>query len=570
MDSTESIAVDGPSSCPTNIRPPVTTFSPSMWGDTFMSYSVDDQVQERYAEAIQELKEEVRRTIIADGNTKTEILILIDTLERLGVAYHFEQEIGEKLEQILKSDANLNMNKDEEDCDLFTIALEFRLFRRHRYHVSCGIFEKFIDEDKKFKETLNGNIEALLSFYEATQVRIHGEDILEEAVVFTTHHLNRLVQHLGLIWNWFGPSPLQDKVMRALKQSFHRGVPRIETRHFISIYEKDESNNESLLKLAKLDFNYLQNLYKKELFDLSRWWNEFDLKSKLSYARDRLVECYFWGMAFHFEPQYSFVRSAVAKSMQLASIVDDTYDNYASLEEAELFTECLERWDINEIDRLPDYMQIVYKHVLDTYEVFEIEASTRERSFAFAYAKESVKQLGRAYLKELKWFLGRQMPNFEEYFSNTVITSCIYLMFSASFIGMESASKETSDWLFSRPNMVVATAKLGRYVEDLGSHERENKGGQMLTAVECYMKQHGSSKQETLSKFIEHAEEGWKDVNAERLNIGSSIPKDIVELFLNYTRVADITYKNCEDGYTYPEKFLAHQIVSVLLDPIIL
>ncbi|KAL0419576.1 UNVERIFIED_CONTAM: Germacrene A synthase [Sesamum radiatum] len=161
------------------------------------------------------------------------------------------------------------------------------------------------------KKTLTSDAKGLLSFYEAANVRIHGEDVLEDAVAFTSHHLNRMVQELE--------PPLQCQVKRALEQPVHRGVPRLEARHYISFYERNEPKNDILLKLAKLDFNYLQNLYKKELHDLSRWWNELDLISKLPYARDRLVESYFWGTAFRFQPQHSYARIAITKRLKSAS-----------------------------------------------------------------------------------------------------------------------------------------------------------------------------------------------------------------------------------------------------------
>ncbi|KAL0419277.1 UNVERIFIED_CONTAM: Gamma-cadinene synthase, partial [Sesamum radiatum] len=64
-------------------------------------------------------------------------------------------------------------------------------------------------------------------------------------------------------------SLLEEQVKRGLEQSLHRGAPGIETLHFISFYEKDDSKNELLLEFAKLDFNFLQNLYNKELYELS-------------------------------------------------------------------------------------------------------------------------------------------------------------------------------------------------------------------------------------------------------------------------------------------------------------
>lgn len=57
-----------------------------------------------------------------------------------------------------------------------------------------------------------------------------------------------------------------------------------------------------------------------------------------------MVECYLWGMAHHFEPQYSYVRKAAAIVYELITVMDDTYDNYATIQEAEHFTQALERY----------------------------------------------------------------------------------------------------------------------------------------------------------------------------------------------------------------------------------
>ncbi|KAL0358526.1 UNVERIFIED_CONTAM: Gamma-curcumene synthase [Sesamum angustifolium] len=495
------------------------------------------------------LKNEARSMLMAANSG--ELIALIDKLERLGLSYHFETEIEEKLHEMSEN--------EDDDYDLFTTALRFRLLRQHQYHVSCGVFDKFTDKEGKFKEDLSSDTEGLLSLYEAAHARIHGEGILEEAVAFTTHHLSRILPQLE--------SPLKDKVKRALEQALHRGVPIIETRIYLSLYERDESRDDLLLKLAKLNFSFLQNLYRKELSQVSRWWNGFDLKTKLPYARDRLIECYLWGVSIHFEPQYSDVRIAVAKSMQMVSTMDDTYDNYATLEEADLLTEVLERWDINEIHRLPDYMKIFYGFVMSIYEDYEREAAKQGKSFAVPYFRETVKQLGRAYNQELKWIMEREMPTFEEYIKNSVITSCIYVMFTALIPGMKSVTKETIDWLLSEPNIVISTARMGRHLEDLGSHERENRGGKMLTVVDCYMQQHGVSKQETLAKFAELVEDGWKNVTAEWV-AKTSVAKEMVEQLLNYARIAEVTYKNSQDGYTNPDKFLAPQIAALFVDPI--
>lgn len=536
-----------------NLRPPINTYSPSLWGDIFTSFEFDSQVQESYAQEIEELKKDVRTMLVSA--TPSNSIVLVDTLERLGLAYHFEQEIDDKLGEIYK------LHTSWEDRDLLLTALAFRILRQHQYHVSADVFDKFINNDNKFKEDLIDDVEGLLSLYEAAHVRIHGEPMLDEAVAFTTHHLTRVVEQLE--------SPTKDKVKRALEQSLHHGVPIIEIRIYISAYEKDKERDNVLLKLAKLNFNFMQNEYKKELHEVSTWWNKFDLKTKLPFARDRLVECFLWGAAVHYEPKFSEVRIAIAKAMQMVSVMDDTYDNYGTLDEDQLLTDAFERWDVNDIDQLPEFMKIVYRFIMSIDEDFVRDATKHGKAFAIPYFRETVKQLGRAYNQEQIWLMEQRMPTFEEYMNNSVVTSCIYVMFLALVPGMESVTEQDIQWFLSEPKLVISTAKMGRHLEDLGSHERENRDGKMVTVVDCYMRQYGVSKEEALSRFEELVEDGWKKINTEWAKGSSgSVPKHFVEQLLNYGRIAEVTYKHSEDGYTNPEKFLAPQIAAVFIDPI--
>lgn len=104
-------------------------------------------------------------------------------------------------------------------------------------------------------------MEGLLSLYEAAHVRIHDENILDEAVAFTTHHLGRMLPQLE-------PRP-KEKVQHALVYPLQRSLTVLTLHFHISNYEKDESRDEVLLRLAKLNFNFLQNVYRDELFQLS-------------------------------------------------------------------------------------------------------------------------------------------------------------------------------------------------------------------------------------------------------------------------------------------------------------
>ncbi|CAA2977600.1 terpene synthase 10-like isoform X2 [Olea europaea subsp. europaea] len=142
--------------------------------------------------------------------------------------------------------------------------------------------------------------------------------------------------------------------------SLHWTIPRAEARWFINIYKDRPDMNQILLELAKLDFNIVQAKYQQELKHVSRWWKRTCIAEKLPFARDRLVECFFWNIGVLFEPHYGFSRIDATKVNVFITIMDDIYDVYGTFQELELFTFIIERWDVSAIERLPNYMQIFY------------------------------------------------------------------------------------------------------------------------------------------------------------------------------------------------------------------
>lgn len=69
------------------------------------------------------------------------------------------------------------------------------------------------------------------------------------------------------------------------------------------------------------------------------------MPKKLPFARDRVVECYFWTMGVYFEPQYELGRRILTKVIAMTSIIDDTYDAYGTCEELALFSDAVEKFD---------------------------------------------------------------------------------------------------------------------------------------------------------------------------------------------------------------------------------
>ncbi|GKV49072.1 hypothetical protein SLEP1_g55843 [Rubroshorea leprosula] len=199
---------------------------------------------------------------------------------------------------------------------------------------------------------------------------------------------------------------LAEQITRALNRPIRKNFPRLEARHYISLYSRDDhfkSSNGALLRFAKIDFNMLQAFHQKELRSITEWWKKLDFTTKLPFARDRLVECYFWIMDIYFEPKYAVARIFLTKVLILTSVMDDIFDNYGTYDELKLLTKCIERWDISVIDQLPDYMKLFYQALLDIYSEIEKQVAKEGRSYAVHYAKESMKGVAKAYLVESKW-----------------------------------------------------------------------------------------------------------------------------------------------------------------------
>ncbi|PIM97089.1 hypothetical protein CDL12_30448 [Handroanthus impetiginosus] len=244
-----------------NTSRPLANFAPSVWGNRFLLY-IPDAREACQEQLVEELKEEMRRELKEASNIDyMRQLRMVDSIQRLGIAYHFEEEIDQSLQDVFEKFDDYFKDKD----DMYTTALSFRLLRQHGYGVSCKILDKFKDVKGDFKvSNTDEEVMGMLEFYEATHLRIHGEDILDHGFVFSRNYLESVLPRLT--------NPVTaERVHHALTQySNRRGLPRLEARHYISVYEQYASHHEGLLRLAKFDFNLLQYLQKRELAELYR------------------------------------------------------------------------------------------------------------------------------------------------------------------------------------------------------------------------------------------------------------------------------------------------------------
>lgn len=540
-------------------------YHPSIWGDHFINVSSNDMnTNPEVEERIETLKAEVEKLLMSNINaackTIDEIVILIDQLQRLGVAYHFENKINEALQSIYNSHANSNYDVDyDHNNELYIVALRFRLLRQHGYKVSADVLKEFKDEKGEFKAMLTNDARGLLCLYEASYLRVQGEDILEEACEFSRKHLKSLLPHLS--------TSLADQVKHSLEIPLHRGMPRLEARQYISIYEADNSaQNELLLELAKLDFNLLQAFHRRELSEISRWWKDIDFATKLPFARDRLVECYFWMLGVYFEPKYSITRKFMTKIIAIASVIDDIYDVYGTLEELKLFTHAIERWEVAAANELPKYMQVCYFALLGVVKEMEDKLVNKEPICCMHYAKEAIKGLVRSYFVEAKWFNCKYVPTFEEYMENSTMSSGYPMLAVEALVGIEDVAitKETLDWAISVPKIIRSSSLVARLDDDVHTYKVEQERGDAPSSVECYMQQYGVSEEEACNKIKEMVEIEWMHINQE-IQDPNHPPLQWLLPPLNLARMMVVLYQN-GDGYTNSSGKTKDRIASLLVD----
>nr|GLL29743.1 (-)-germacrene D synthase-like [Ipomoea trifida] len=484
-------------------------FHPTIWGDYFLTYASQPmEVDTQDLLDHQKLKEEIKNMLVEAPNISSQKLDLINKIQRLGVCYQFENEIDTSLEYIFKAYDDFNDGEDENN--LYVVSLRFRLLRQDGYHVLANVFEKFKDRNGKFKELLTENVQAMLSLYEASHLRVHGEQILEEALTFTTSHLESM---LGL--------PHLSNPLRSQKQ------------------------------------------HQRELGSLTRWWKGLDVPNKLPFARDRLVECYFWTLGTYFEPKYQLTRKFILKIISLTSIIDDIYDVYGTSDELKLFTDAVQRWDVSATNQLPEYMRSTYIYLLDTYAEMEKELANEGESYRVNYAKIEMTKLVGAYYDESKWYNDGCSPTFEEYMKVALITSGYTMLATTSLVGMQEdfLTKEAFDWMISGPLIVRASEIVGRLMDDITGYEDTFE-----SSVQIFMKEYGKSKEETTTELQEQVINAWKDINQECLK-PTVFPMPILTRILNLTRVIDLLYHD-GDLYTHSKTKLKQIITSTLVNPI--
>lgn len=299
------------------------------------------------------------------------------------------------------------------------------------------------------------------------------------------------------------------------------------------------------------------------------WWADLGFDSTLPQFRSRVVEGYFWAVSILYEPCYALGRIMFTKVLCALSIADDLYDAYGTMDELDLYTKAIERFDLQSIEELQGHSKVCYITCLNVLHEFDDEIIKMGRYYDVSYLKEVFKANLICYHIEAKWRDLNYVPPFEEYFPNGSTSSGIWILGVASILGMGHVDTvQACEWALTKPKAILAAEANARIVNDIVGYEEEHSRPHVATSIDCYTKEYGVSKEEAVAKLNEMIDNTWKDMNEACLR-PTPLPMHFITVFLNFMRVCYVTYK-VGDGYTHPEQQLKDEIKFMLLDPILI
>nr|AAL17636.1 d-limonene synthase [Agastache rugosa] len=537
-------------------------YSPSRWDVDFIQSLNSDYQEERHTRRASELITQVKMLMEKETTDPIRQLELIDDLQRLGLSDHFQNEFKEILNTIYLDNKYYNINiMREESRDLYSTALAFRLLREHGFQVAQEVFECFKNEEGDFKASLIDDTRGLLQLYEASFLFKEGENTLEIAREFTTKILQEKLKG----------DEIDDNLLSSIRYSLeipnYWSVVRPNVSVWIDEYRKRSDMNPVVLELAILDANIVQAQLQLELKESLRWWRNTCFVEKLPFARDRLIESYFWSTGMVEPRQHANARIIMAKVIALITVMDDIYDVYGTLEELEQFTEAFRRWDVSSIDQLPTYMQLCFLAINNFVDDTAYNVLKESGVNVMTYLRKSWVDQAENYLMESKWYYSGHKPSLEEYLENSWISVSGPCVLTHEFFGVtDSLAKDTLDSLYEYHDIVRWSSYLLRLADDLGTSVEEVSRGDVPKSIQCYMHDNDASEEEARQHIKGLIREMWKKMNVERVSEDSPFCRDFIRCCEDLGRMAQFMY-HYGDGHGTQHPKIHQQIAACLFQP---
>ncbi|CAK8530502.1 unnamed protein product [Lathyrus sativus] len=488
-------------------------------------------------------------------------LCTVNQLHRFGLGHYFEGEIEVLLSQVYRNynkEANsperaLNMNNLQFQKDI----IAFELLRTYGFKVSPLRFCWFLNY-KEIKDEIENNFEhfssAMLRVFIASNLMFCGEYELEDARTFSRKILQKIVST--------GKGGLLRQIEHELSFSWFARLDHLEQRVWI---EETEANvlwkgktsynrvsciyNDEFLQLATLNFEFKQLIYKNELKELKRWTEKYGM-SDMGFGREKSTYSYFAVAASLTSLPYdSYVRILVAKTAIIITVADDFFDSVGSLNQLEILTEAVQRWDSR---GLSSHSKVIFDALDDL--VSEASRKYLQQEGTCDDISGSLKDLWYevflSWLIEAKWSRNGHKPSIDCYLKTgmTSIGAHILVLSSSCFLKPTKKLRLTPYEPLTKLLMIIS-----RLLNDVESYQKEKEEGK-LNYVLVNMMENPEFEIEDSIGFVREIIEKKKKVFLELVLIDglSDFPKSTKQLHLSCLKVFQMFFnsKNRFDSNT--------------------
>ncbi|XP_027101386.1 alpha-farnesene synthase [Coffea arabica] len=526
-------------------------YKPNIWKHELLQSLASKYTEEKYERKAQKLKDELKETF-ADARDTLSNLELVDCIWKLGLANYFQEEIANLLNTI-SSGRSLSTFMEN---DLYATALCFRILRQHGFEASQDMFLGFVNEAGKFKASIASNVEALVELFEASNLGSEGENILNEANLYSIRSLEP----------YFAASSCN----QALSLPLHWTAEWYNIKKRILAYEQEDKINPKLVELAKLNFNIVQAAFQKDLKEISRWWMELGITEKLSFSRDRMVESFLYAGGVAFEPEHGSLRKWLSKVIKLVLIIDDVYDIYGSLEDLECFTNAVDRWMPEEVKNLPECMKTCFWTLYNTTDAIAIEIQKEKGwSSASPHLQKAWADFCKSLLLEAKWDNQGYTPSLDEYLDNASVSSSGPLLSLHVIFGVEDqTAKDVKEIFEENKDIIDYTSLIIRLCNDQGTSTAELERGDAPSSILCYMRQENVSEEVAREHIRSIIWRTWKKINSRCIKTSTFLQKS-AKYIVNEARVAHFIYQH-GDGFGVQDRENRKRVLSNLIEPLAL
>ncbi|KAL6287530.1 hypothetical protein ACE6H2_011920 [Prunus campanulata] len=486
-------------------------------------------------------------------------ILLINQIERLGLAEHFVEEITSLLGQVYRF---------LEDQDIVAYIEE-----HHELFLS-----------------------AMYNVYRATDVTFIRENQLKDARAFSRRILEK--ETLKDSTNLVRPitmTNLQEQIKHELSIPWLARLDHLEHRRCIEWKETlgpwtgnalsyrllSCQSNATLLQLAIENYTLRQSVFRNELKELERWSKDIGL-ADMGFARQKTTYCYFAVASTASNSSLSDVRLALVKGAILVTVADDFFDREGSMDELDALANAINRYNVmlnNDSQRVTTTLTVmrwepkgltghgktIFNALKDLVDDISGQFFNKNGYDIKAYLQDLWCQTIASWLKEAEWSRNGHAPSTVEYLqvatssiaSQTILLPAAFLLNPPPEIDILKCPQ--------RQPLTNSLMLLTRLLNDIRSYQREQEEGKS-NLVLLHMKENPNLGVEESIAIVQKTLDEKKKEFLELALSSIEMPEACKQLHLHCLKAFQMFF-NSTNAFDSPTELLA-DINKAIFDPL--